>query len=296
MRVDEDSSIILFVPSLINRYYILDLEEERSLLRWLAAQGFHPLVLDWGEPGKMEKDFGGGDYVTGILLPAIEFLYQSSGKPITLAGYCMGGVFALAAAQLKAKQVGALALLATPWDFHCGSFAPFVVGPERHRVIADAIALHDTLPADVIQSLFYMTDPWVFEQKFRRFARLSPESAAARDFIALERWVNDGVPMTSRLATDCLVDWAQRNQLASGEWRVASEKINPKKIKQPVFIAIPKNDHVVPHDCAMPLAEMLPHADIIHPGAGHVGMVVGQQAKKELWQPLAKWMHSVTKS
>ena len=53
---------VLVVPSLINRAYILDLAPGRSLLRWLAAQGLRPLLLDWGAPGPAEAGFGLEDY------------------------------------------------------------------------------------------------------------------------------------------------------------------------------------------------------------------------------------------
>ncbi len=282
--------VVLFIPSLINRYYILDLEEERSLLRFLARQGHYPLVLDWGAPGESEKDFGAEEYLTQILLPVIEFLAHAAGRPITLVGYCMGGVLALAAAQLAKHRVGALALLATPWDFHCKEFKPFVVEERWLPMIESLIAQRGTLPADVIQSLFYMTDPWVFEQKFRRFAGMAEGGREAQDFVALERWVNDGVPMTANVARDCLIGWAQQNHLAIGGWQLAGENINPKIIKVPTFIAIPKNDHVVPTDCAMPLAAAMPEAEVIHPSSGHVGMIVGRRAEKELWRPLAEWI------
>ena len=286
--------VVLFVPSLINRYYILDLEEERSLLRYLASQGLYPLVLDWDKPGKFEVDFNCADYITEILTPAVDFLAKTSGQKITLIGYCMGGILALAAAQLKNKQVSALALLATPWNFHCRQFKPFVVDNRWLPMIESATSAQKQLSADIIQSLFYMTDPWVFETKFRRFAGLDPDSRAAQDFVALERWVNDGVPMTSHVARDCLVEWAQKNAVASGKWQVAKEVIEPKKIKVPTFIAMPQNDHVVPRDCAMPLAEALSKAEVIHPSAGHVGMIVGGRAKKELWEPLVQWVKSQT--
>lgn len=285
-----DSSVVLFIPSLINRYYILDLDEERSMLRYFSTQGCYPLMLDWETPGKLEKEFNVEQYITELLLPAIEFVYQTTGKPVSLVGYCMGGVLALAAAQLKPKQVGALALLATPWDFHCKTFAPFVVDERWHKQIATLLASQETLPAEVIQSLFYWTDPWVFENKFRRFAELAKNNHAAHEFVALEHWVNDGVPMTAGVAQDCLIGWAQQNQLYGGQWTVDGKKIDPAKIKQPTFIAIPQNDHVVPHDCAMPLADAMPKAKILYPGAGHVGMIVGRQAKKELWQPLVGWI------
>lgn len=287
-------TVALFVPSLINKYYILDLEKERSLLRYLPTQGIYPLVLDWGTPGTFEKDFGCEEYISEILLPAIDFIHASSGR-IALAGYCMGGVLALAAAKLRRSKLSSLALFATPWDFHCKEFAPFVVDKPWQKMIASMIATQKNIPADVIQSLFYMTDPFVFEHKFRRFAELDPESRAAQDFVALEHWVNDGVSMTTKMAHDCLINWAQNNQLANGEWEVSGKIINPKTIKLPIFIAIPDQDHVVPKDCAMPLAAAMKHAHVTHPGAGHVGMIVGSKAKKELWQPLAEWL-AVTKS
>ncbi len=288
-----DMPVALFVPSLINRYYILDLEEERSMLRFIATQGIYPLVLDWGAPGEHEKSFDCSGYITGILEPAIDFISKASGGPITLAGYCMGGVLALAAALRQPKQVSSLALFATPWDFGCKAFAPFVLDNQWLPMAESMIRMQQSLPADIIQSLFYLSDPWVFEQKFRRFYELQPESRAARDFVALEHWVNDGIPMTSGVAQDCLIGWAQQNQLVKNQWKVAGKAVNPAQYSLPCFIAIPRNDHVVPFDCALPLASKMPNAHVIHPGAGHVGMIVGSHAKRELWQPLAEWLHAL---
>jgi len=287
---DVTKPIALFIPSLINRYYILDLDEERSILRHFAAQGMYTLALDWGEPGNFEREFDCKKYITEILLPAIVFLHKTSGRKIILVGYCMGGVLATAAAQLAPDKVSRLALLATPWDFHCENFAPFVVSEKWYPLLESQIMSQDTLPADIIQSLFYWTEPGVFEQKFRRFANLTTNSRAAEEFVALERWVNDGVPMTANVARECLMDWAQQNQLNNGRWTVNGQKIDPAKIKIPTFVAIPENDHVVPHDCAMALANALPQAEVVHPSAGHVGMIVSHRAEKELWEPLTRWL------
>jgi len=288
-----DRPVVLFVPSLINRYYVLDLEEDRSFLRFCAANGLYPLVLDWGAPGGYEEQFGVDDYITDILIPAIDYIARISAQKVTLVGYCMGGVLALAAAKLNRPKIAGLALLATPWDFHCKEFLSFVVEKPWKKSLEDTIAGQKQLPANVIQSLFYLTDPWVFEQKFRRFAEVQPDSRAARDFIALEHWVNDGVPMTTQVAKDCLIGWAQENALAKGDWEIAGKSITPAGIKLPAFIAIPKNDHVVPYDCALPLAAALPHAKTLNPGAGHVGMIVGSHAKRELWQPFVEWVKTI---
>ena len=289
-KISNPKSIVLFIPSLINRYYILDLEEERSLLRYLATQEIYPLVLDWGEPAEKEKDFSCGDYITEILSPAIDFIAEISAQPIALAGYCMGGVLAMAAVKLKRKQISSLALFATPWNFHCPEFSPFVLEEKWQVEIAQKIAAQKILSANLIQSLFYLTDPFVFEHKFRRYYELEAGSHAARDFVALEHWVNDGVAMTSAVANDCLIGWAQKNNLMNNNWLVAGKKITPPPSSLPTFIAIPKNDHIVPFECAMPLARKVKNAHVIHPSAGHVGMIIGSSAKRELWQPYAQWL------
>src|SRR6202163_1950968 len=86
---------VLVIPSLINRYYVLDLLPERSFLRHLAEQGLRPLVVDWGEPGAVERDFTLSDYIAGPLDAAAAKARALAGAPIAILGYCMGGLLAL---------------------------------------------------------------------------------------------------------------------------------------------------------------------------------------------------------
>ncbi|HEY4043530.1 MAG TPA: alpha/beta fold hydrolase, partial [Rhodopila sp.] len=109
---------VLFVPSLINRAYVLDLAEAHSMLRWFAAQGVRPLLLDWGWPEEVERRFSLTDYVAGRLERAMTAAARLAGARPVLAGYCMGGTLAVAAAQRRPDLISGLALLAAPWDFH----------------------------------------------------------------------------------------------------------------------------------------------------------------------------------
>ena len=77
---------VLFVPSLINRAYILDLTEEISLLRWLAGQGLRPYLLDWDRPGDIERSFSLTDYICGRLESALHALRKEAKTPPLLAG------------------------------------------------------------------------------------------------------------------------------------------------------------------------------------------------------------------
>jgi len=114
---DTAGPVVLVVPSLINRFYVLDLLPELSFLRYLAERGLRPLVVDWDVPGKEERDFDLNDYIAGRLESAFDAALHLARGPIGVAGYCMGGLFALALA-LRRDETACLALLATPWDFH----------------------------------------------------------------------------------------------------------------------------------------------------------------------------------
>src|SRR3984885_15188978 len=110
---------VLVVPSLINRGYILDLAPGNSLLRFLAGQGLRPFLVDWDAPAEVERAYGLSDYITLRLEKAAEAASQASGgKSISVLGYCMGGLLALALADRRPDLVNSLALLATPWKFH----------------------------------------------------------------------------------------------------------------------------------------------------------------------------------
>lgn len=281
---------LLLIPSLINRHYILDLMEGKSLARFLAGRSFHVYVLDWGTPGADERDYDCADYVTGPLRAALSHIHAQTGEKITLAGYCMGGVLALALAQLEPEKMAGLALLAAPWDFQSRDSHVIPLDASARAALERFIEAGAWFPPEPLLAMFYLQDPFRFQRKFVRFGELEPLSEEARQFVALERWVNDGVPLSRRVARECLIGWGQDNLLARGLWRVAGETVDPAKINIPVFAAVPRRDRIVPPECARALVDALPGAPAFcAPDSGHVGMVVGRRAQSDLWEKLALW-------
>jgi polyhydroxyalkanoate synthase len=277
------------VPSLINRAYILDLMEDASMLRWLSGQGMRVYLLDWGWPGEAERRFSLTDYIAGRLERALAAI---SG-PVVLAGYCMGGLLALAAALRLPAKVSALALLATPWDFHAAD-------PEGARRVAETVPAMEgllqfsgTLPIDALNALFTMIDPHGVGEKYRDFSTQDPASARARRFVAMEDWLADGVPLAAPVAREALGEWYGANTPARGTWRVAGLPVDPARLEVPAFCAIPARDRLVPAVSAQKLAASLRRATVIEPTAGHIGMVAGTHAQSALWRPFADWMRSL---
>ena len=281
---------VLVVPSLINRAYILDLSAERSLLRHLARQGLRPLLVDWGKPGPVERGFTLTDYIAGRLDAAFEAAAALVGAKLSVLGYCMGGLLALGLAQRRKREIAALALLATPWDFHAEQV-------EQARVLgglaafADAsFALLGELPVDVLQALFLSLDPLLALRKFSRFAALDPASSEACEFVALEDWLNDGVPLALPVARETFARWYGANEPSRGMWRIAGATIAPERFDRPALVVVPARDRIVPPASAIALAMALPQASRLNPPLGHIGMIVGRHAERAVWHPLAAWL------
>ncbi|MCL2429298.1 MAG: alpha/beta fold hydrolase [Alphaproteobacteria bacterium] len=288
-----DAPAALFVPSLVNRAYVLDLAPGRSMLRWLAGQGIRPLLLDWGWPGQIERRFGLTDYVAGRLERALEAAARLAGGPLALVGYCMGGTLAVAAAGRRPDLVRGLGLLAAPWDFHAGAPEQAHLAQRSLALLEPALGFTHTLSVDALQTIFAMLDPDGVANKYRAFARLAPDSDRARLFVALEDWLNDGVPLAAPVARECLGDWYGANSPAAGTWRIAGEPVDPALLSMPALVAVPARDRIVPPGSARPLAAAIPRASLYEPNAGHIGMAAGSTACRTLWPRLADWLRAL---
>jgi len=257
------------------------------MLRWLAAQGVRPLLLDWGWPGTLERQFTLTDYVAGRLERALTAAAMHG--PVVVCGYCMGGTLAVAAAERRAELVRGLALLAAPWDFHADDGARARQAAACLPLLEPALGFNGTLPVDMLQVLFALLDPWAVADKYRRFARLDPNGARARLFVALEDWLNDGVPLAAPVARECLSGWYGENTPARGTWHIAGLPVDPRRLTMPTFVAAPSRDRIVPPQSARALATLIPSAILHEPAAGHIGMAAGATAERLLWRPLLDW-------
>ena len=285
---------VLVVPSLINRWEVLDLTAEKSLLRAMAAAGLRPYLVDWGTPNDEERRFDSEAYVAR-LERALAFLAKRARRAPAVLGYCRGGTLSVALAARQPRRVAGLALLAAPWDFHADRTGhAFLVsaGPLLAEV-ADKVG---ELPVDVLQTLFWSLDPWLAVKKFGRFLGMDQAGAGAREFVLLEDWLNDGAPLAGPVARECLVGWYGDNVPGSGRWIVGGRRIVPAKINVPALVMIPSGDRIVPPLSAAALADPvrgLKNVTRRDLPLGHIGMVVSGRARDLCWTPLIDWLRDI---
>lgn len=284
-----DGPPVILIPSLINRAYILDLGSKNSLVRSLADRGLDVYLVDWDAPGDQEKSFCIDDYIDR-LVRIRDAISKRSGQVPMIAGYCMGGLLALALATRDPDKIAKIALLATPWDFSKMPGSGIQHLKNSMPWLRSVIGAMDVLSIDILQAMFAGIDPCATARKFRQFSSMPPESSAARAFVQLEDWLNDGVPLAGPVAIECLQDWYIDNTTASGAWQTTGEIIDPRTLDIPAYVAVPKNDIIVPPATALPLGEALPRADTTVLSSGHIGMIAGGMAKDKLYHPLATWL------
>lgn len=285
-----DGPAVLAVPSLINRAHILDLEPDRGLMAYLAERGSRCFLLDWDAPGPAERDFDLNAYLARLARALTAACAASGSERVSVLGYCMGGTLAAALAARWPDLIERLALMAAPWDFHAEN-------PEQARALGALADLAEpawralgAVPLDAVQSLFVAVDPMLGFRKFRDFAALAPGSEAERRFVALEDWLNDGVPLALEAGLDCLRGWYGANGPARGTWHVHGAAVQPADIAAPTLALIPSADRIVPPASALALARALPDCRVARPRAGHIGMVASRRARAEVWSPLAAFL------
>jgi polyhydroxyalkanoate synthase len=289
---------LLIVPSLINRYHVLDIAQgHRSFIGALRDRGFRPYVIDWDSPGKAEENFDLSAYIIQRLEPALDHIISLHNNRVAIIGYCMGGLLSLALAFRKPDATQGLALLATPWDFHVG----------HDRFVSSLRAMQpqintmiDTLgcvPVDILQAMFTSLSPWASIDKFRRFSRMAnqtDEHIKRRDlFVELEDWLNNGSPLSGPAARECLNDWYINNTPAKGLWSVAGVPVLPQQIACPSLAIIPQHDTIVPPGSARAILGCLPGVETITVNKGHIGMVTGDHSRESLINPLTQWLSGI---
>lgn len=285
--------VLLLIPSMVNRAYILDLMEDRSLLRWLEGQGIVTLLLDWGEPVNDGDLVDIDRAVMKHLVPAVQYIAAEARSKIHVLGYCMGGTLLAGVAHYIAQHTHSLIFLAAPWDFHAGSqallnrikfWAPSATPLMEERHI---------LPLGWIQTVFASLDPMSTARKFAGFAAMDPASPEAGIFVAVEDWLNDGVDLPAGIARAPIEEWFIGNRPFRGEWRIGGRTVHAGEIKCPALILTSKKDRLVEYDCAAALQAQIPGASLIDTGCGHIGMMAGRNAVKKAWEPLAAWIKKV---
>lgn len=282
---------VVLIPSMVNRGYVLDLSPGHSLVEHLRNEGFHVLLIDWGTPTP-DSALTLESIIADHLEPLLTKAYQQYG-PLTLFGYCMGGLLATAAAvRLNTAAPGTvtkLAVAAMPWDFTATVSASHM--QTAKPLLEPWLTEASVVPPEIMAHYFWSLDPW---SPIRRLMAYGRETDPTRltHMTALEDWLNDGLPLDGPVAREMLLDWYIDNAPARGTWHIRGTPINPANAGCPLWVCITQNDLLVPTASSLPFLAQTRGAQVVMSDTGHIGLVCGRRAKERLYTPLTHWLNS----
>ena len=281
---------VLLVPSLINRWYVLDLRPGASLVEALVGAGFDVWCLDWGTP-EAEDRYLDWDAVLARLGRAVRRVKrETSSAQIGMLGYCMGGTLTTIYVAQHAKDVAALVTFAAPIDFACGGQLRSMVEPQWFD--ADAIADAGNVAPVYMQSGFLALRPTSDLGKAMSLPDLVTDKKARDGFLALDTWASDNIPFPGEAYRRFIRELYQGNQLVEGTHRVGGRPVSLAEITCPTLVITASRDQICPPAAATALLDHIgsSDADILEVTGGHVGAVVGGKAAREMYPALAKWL------
>ena len=291
-----DRPPILLVYALINKPYIMDLQPGLSVVESLLRHGLDVYLIDWGTPNHLDKDLRIHDYVNGYIDRAMDAVVATSGadRPHVL-GYCMGGTFAAMYTALHPERVRTLALMAAGLDFDTRSS---FLNVWSHAPGFDAWKIARTyglIPPNFFNDAFGILDPLRTSYiKFKDLLNRMDEPAFVENFLRMEKWTNDGIPMAGPTYAEFIEKGYQKNLLVKGEWTLDGDdrKIDPRAVTMPVATIVGLKDNLVPPESTERFLGTVGSDDVrrFELPSGHIGLSVSRSAHRDLWPHVADWV------
>jgi polyhydroxyalkanoate synthase len=239
---------LLIVPPFINKYYILDLREKNSMVRWLLEQGHSVFMMSWRNPGEAQKDQEFGDYVTEGVVKAVTAIEDITGKEqINAAGYCIGGTVlastvAYYAAKRMKKRIKTATFFTTLLDFS----QPGEVGAYINETIIDAIEKQNDAKGYMDGRSLSVTFSLLRENSlyWNYYIDNYLKGSSPMEFDLLY-WNSDSTNVAAKCHNFLLRELYLKNKLVQDKGvKIGGVWIDLNKIKIPSYFISAKEDHI----------------------------------------------------
>ena len=238
---------LLFVPPLVNKYYLFDLTPKASYLKWLVDQGHTVFVISWANPDESHADNGMDAYVKDGVIAALDAVEAATGEAdADLVSYCLGGTLsAMTLAYLvgtgRAERVASATLIATLVDFgDMGEWSVFT-GEDDLKAFDRYLDDKGYVEAHDLTKLFsaVRANDLIWSSVVNHY--LLGDEARASDLLW---WFDDGSRIPARMLKEYGRQILRGNQLKDGCVAIDGVTLDLKAIETPVMIVALKDDHV----------------------------------------------------
>jgi polyhydroxyalkanoate synthase len=292
-RVEKPHAVpLLIVYALVNRPYMMDLQEDRSMIRGLLDSGLEVYLIDWGYPDAGDRTLTLVDYVQLYIGHCVDLLCDRHGvDAINLLGVCQGGALSLCHTALYPERIRNLITMVTPVDFHTpDNVLSHLI---RHVDVDLLVNTLGNVPGQMLNFAFLSLSPFrLAGQKYVDLVDIFDDAQALKNFLRMEKWIFDSPDQAGEAFRQFAKDFFQQNKLVKGEVVIGDRRVDLREIVIPVLNVYATQDHLVPPAASRALAECCGSRDYSELSfqGGHIGIYVSSRAQREVPPAIAAWL------
>ncbi|MCT4618070.1 MAG: class III poly(R)-hydroxyalkanoic acid synthase subunit PhaC [Marinisporobacter sp.] len=282
----------LIVYALVNRQYMMDIQQDRSVIKNLLNLGLDIYIMDWGYPTQEDMYLTMDDYINEYMNNAVEYIRKTEKvDKLNLLGVCQGGTFSTIYSSIYPEKVRNLVTMVTPIDFSTDEGLLFKWG--KHLNIDSMVDTYGVLPGALMNSGYLLLKPFqLMLDKYVNLFENIDQRELVQNFMRMEKWIFDSPGQAGETLRQFVKDLYQENKLIKGTLEVGDKKVNLKNITMPVLNMYAEYDHLVPPSATIPLTDHISSKDkeLCSFPVGHIGMYVSSKSQKQMSPKLAKWL------
>jgi len=278
-----DATPIVIFPPWINKFYILDLKAQNSLVKWIVDQGYTLFMVSWVNPDQSHRDIGMGDYIEDGFLTAIREVKEiTAQKQVHAVGYCIAGTTLSLTLSLMKQRGDTSAKSATFFtaltDFSDqGEFQPFLTDDFIDGIEAETKD-KGILPSVIMARTFSFlrSNDLVYGPAIKSY--MLGDTPPAFDLLY---WNGDGANLPQRMAMEYLRGLCQQNKLVEGGFELLGHRLKLEDIDVPLIAIGCETDHIAPWKDSYRGVRMMGSADktFVMTQSGHIAGIVNPPSK-----------------
>ena len=276
---------LVIFPPWINKFYILDLKEQNSLIKWVLDQGYSLFVVSWVNPDRSHADISMADYVEQGFLTAIDKVKEiTKQKQVNAVGYCIAGTtlhLTLALMNKRGdKSIKSATFFTALTDFsEQGEFVPFLQN-DFIDGIEEEVNEQGVLRSFILGRTmsFLRSNDLIYNPAIKSY--MMGETPPAFDLLY---WNGDGANLPATMTKDYLRGLCQENQFADGGFELCGETVHISDVKVPIMAITCETDHIAAwKDCYHGFQQTKSKdKSFIVSESGHIAGIVNPPSKKK---------------
>jgi polyhydroxyalkanoate synthase len=273
---------LLIVPPWINKFYVLDLNPEKSFVRWAVEQGLTVFVISWVNPDERQAEKSFEDYIREGVLTALTAIETATGeKEVSAIGYCVGGtLLAMTLAYMAGtndRRITSATLFTTQVDFTDPGDLKHFVDEERIRSIETKMDEAGYLEGARMASAFNMLRPNELIWTYFVNNYLKGKEPPAFDLLV---WNSDNTRMPKANHSFYLRNCYLENNFSKGKIVMNNVRLDVSRVTIPIYNLAAREDHIAPAKSVFTGAKLFGgEMKYVLAGSGHIAGVVNPAAK-----------------